>query len=36
VRAGRIVFAGADLSDAPGWMEGAVRSADQAVAAVLA
>jgi monoamine oxidase len=36
VRAGRVLFAGADLSDAPGWMEGAVRSAEQAVAAVLA
>jgi monoamine oxidase len=30
-----LIFAGADLSDAPGWMEGAVRSADQALAALL-
>jgi hypothetical protein len=34
VRAGRLFFAGADLSDAPGWMEGAVRSADAAAAAL--
>ena len=34
VRAGRLIFAGADLSDSPGWMEGAVRAAEQAVAAV--
>jgi monoamine oxidase len=35
VRAGRLVFAGADLSEDSGWMEGAVRSAEQAVAAVI-
>lgn len=35
VLAGRIVFAGADLSDAPGWMEGAVRAADDAVATIV-
>lgn len=34
VVAGRLLFAGADLSDAPGWMEGAVRAAEQAVAAL--
>jgi monoamine oxidase len=34
VVAGRIVVAGADLSDMPGWMEGAVRAAEQAVAAL--
>lgn len=35
VRAGRLIFAGADLSDAPGWMEGAVRAAEQAVATLV-
>jgi monoamine oxidase len=34
VTAGRMIFAGADLSDVPGWMEGAVRAADQAVEAL--
>jgi monoamine oxidase len=34
IRAGRLVFSGGDLSDLPGWMEGAVRAADQAVAAL--
>jgi monoamine oxidase len=34
VVAGRLLFAGADLSDMPGWMEGAVRAAEQAVAAL--
>jgi monoamine oxidase len=34
VRAGRLLFSGGDLSDMPGWMEGAVRAAEQAVAAL--
>jgi monoamine oxidase len=34
VREGRLVFAGGDLSDAPGWMEGAVRAAEQALEAL--
>jgi monoamine oxidase len=34
IRTGRLVFAGGDLSEAPGWMEGAVRAAEQAVAAL--
>lgn len=33
--AGRLVFAGSDLSERPGWMEGAVRSAEAAVREIL-
>lgn len=35
VKAGRIVFGGSDLSERPGWMEGAVRSAEACVQEVL-
>lgn len=35
VRAGRVVLAGSDVSDLPGWMEGALRSAERAVKEVM-